>query len=245
MDIVPVIDLKDGHVVLARGGARHLYAPIETPLAPTSWPHDVIAGFLSLHPFRKIYIADLDAITGAGGHAAVVAALESDFPDLEFWVDSGLATERHAAAWLAQNRGSLIIGSETLADLQATPRLAGESRRILSLDFRGDDFLGPPALATDPELWPRRVIVMTLAKVGAGSGPDFARLDQIRAQAPTHDLYAAGGVRDADDLRQLEAAGIAGVLVASALHNGKITAADLRDGDAHKKGEPKLPFDRK
>jgi HisA/HisF family protein len=244
MDIIPVIDLKDGHVVLARGGARHLYAPIETPLAPTSRPHDVIAGFLSLYPFRKIYIADLDAITGAGGHASIVAALESYFPDLEFWVDTGLATESRATAWLAQNRGALIIGSENLGDLHTAPRLAAEPRRILSLDFRGDDFLGPPALATNPEFWPRRVIVMTLAKVGAGSGPDFARLDQIHTHAPTRDLYAAGGVRDAEDLRRLEAAGIAGVLVASALHNGKITATDLRDANAHKKGEPKLPFDR-
>jgi HisA/HisF family protein len=244
MDIIPVIDLKGGHVVLARGGARHLYAPIKTPLAPTSRPHDVVAGFLSLHPFRKIYIADLNAITGVGGHAAIVTALESDFPDLEFWVDSGLATESRAAAWLAQNRGALVIGSENLADLKTAPRLAAEPRRILSLDFRGDDFLGAPALATNPELWPQRVIVMTLTKVGAGSGPDFARLNQIRAHAPAHDLYGAGGVRDVNDLRRLEAAGIAGVLVASALHDGKITAADLREDDAHKKGEPKLPFDR-
>lgn len=242
MDIIPVIDLKGGHVVLARGGARHLYAPIETPLASSSRPHEVIEGFLSLHPFRKIYIADLDAITGAGGHAAIIAALEADFPEIEFWVDSGRATESHAAAWLAQNRGALIIGSENLADLETAPRLAAEPRRILSLDFRGDEFLGPLDLMTNPARWAQRIIVMSLAKVGAGSGPDFARLDQIRAQAPTHDLYAAGGVRDADDLRRLEAANIAGVLVASALHNGRIGAAELRGLDPQNKRGAEAPL---
>ncbi|QAY95353.1 nickel transporter [Methylovirgula ligni] len=228
MDVIPVIDLKAGAVVRASGGARHLYAPIETPLARTSRPRDVIAGFRALFPFKNIYIADLDAITGVGGHTAIISELEAVFPEIEFWVDSGIATENHAAAWLARHRGALVIGSESLSDLETLPRF-DLPRRILSLDFRGDDFLGPMALATNPALWPQRIIVMTLAKVGAGGGPDFARLDRLGVLTQgKHDLYAAGGVRDADDLRWLESAGLKGVLVASALHDRKITASDLQ-----------------
>ena len=228
MDVVPVIDLKGGAVVRARGGARHLYAPIATPLARSSRPLDVVAGFRALFPFEKIYIADLDAISGTGDHDAIIAELEAAFPEIEFWVDSGIATEAAAADWLERHRGALVIGSESLADLPTSPRF-DLPRRILSLDFRGDAFLGPPQLAADASLWPARVIVMTLAKVGANQGPDFARLAALRALAPDHNgLYAAGGVRDAGDLRRLEAEGIAGALVASALHDGKITARDLR-----------------
>ena len=47
-------------------------------------------------------------------------------------------------------------------------------------------------------------------------------------EAAGTEVYAAGGVRDAADLRALAAAGIAGALVASSLHNGRITAEDLR-----------------
>jgi phosphoribosylformimino-5-aminoimidazole carboxamide ribotide isomerase len=36
-------------------------------------------------------------------------------------------------------------------------------------------------------------------------------------------IYAGGGVRDGDDLRALEAAGATGALVATALHDGRIT----------------------
>ncbi len=228
MDIIPVIDLKSGAVVRARAGAREHYAPIETPLAPTSSPRDIVAGFLALHPFRKIYIADLDAITGVGDHAAVVAELEDAFPQIEFWVDSGIATETRAAEWLDQHRGVLIIGSESLDGSVDAPLFHGESRRVLSLDFRGEVFQGPAELPTDITLWPNRIIVMTLAKVGTGSGPDFARLGKIRARAPKHEIYAAGGVRYGDDLRALAKAGIAGALVATALHDGKITGQDLR-----------------
>jgi phosphoribosylformimino-5-aminoimidazole carboxamide ribotide isomerase len=63
---------------------------------------------------------------------------------------------------------------------------------------------------------------MTLARVGSGEGPDLARLGQIMGKNPGHRLYAAGGVRDLDDLKGLNDAGAAGVLVASALHDGRI-----------------------
>ncbi len=228
MDVIPVIDLKGGVVVRARGEARHLYAPIATPLAPSSQPGDIVAGFLALYPFRRIYIADLDAISGTGDHDAIISELEAAFPEIEFWVDSGIATEAAATTWLARHRGALVIGSESLSNLDTSLRF-DLPRRILSLDFRGDDFLGPASLATNPALWPQRIIVMTLAKVGAGGGPDFARLDRLGVLAQgKHDLYAAGGVRDADDLRWLEAASIAGVLIASALHDRKIGAGDLQ-----------------
>jgi phosphoribosylformimino-5-aminoimidazole carboxamide ribotide isomerase len=68
---------------------------------------------------------------------------------------------------------------------------------------------------------------MTLARVGSGSGPDMDRLRSINAKAPDRRVYAAGGVRDAADLVALRRAGIAGALVASSLHNGKLTGAQI------------------
>ncbi|MBM3641974.1 MAG: nickel transporter, partial [Alphaproteobacteria bacterium] len=62
MQIIPVIDIRSGVVVRARAGDRDSYAPIMSALAPTSAPVDVVAGFLALHSFERIYIADLDAI---------------------------------------------------------------------------------------------------------------------------------------------------------------------------------------
>jgi len=63
------------------------------------------------------------------------------------------------------------------------------------------------------------VIVMTLDRVGAGSGPDLATLDAVRKRAGDRVLIGAGGVRNAADLRAAEAAGAAAWLVASALHD--------------------------
>ncbi|HEY1887347.1 MAG TPA: HisA/HisF-related TIM barrel protein, partial [Roseiarcus sp.] len=100
-------------------------------------------------------------------------------------------------------------------------------RVVLSLDFRGDAFQGPPEILAEPALWPSRVIVMTLARVGSAAGPDLARFATIRSIAGGRELYAAGGVRDARDLSALKAAGASGALIATALHEQRIGAADL------------------
>ena len=98
---------------------------------------------------------------------------------------------------------------------------------VRSLDFRGDMFQGPREILTEPALWPRRIIVMTLGRVGSGAGPDVARLAEIRAIASGCEIYAAGGVRDAADLSALKAARASGALIATALHERRIVRADL------------------
>jgi phosphoribosylformimino-5-aminoimidazole carboxamide ribotide isomerase len=226
MEVIPVIDLKSGQVVHARGGARDGYRPIETPLAAGSAPRDVVAGLLALAPFRRLYVADLDAIERRGDHADALTGLAAEFPRLEFWIDAGIATREDAQKWLDRPRCCPVLGSESQTDIETVRSLATDSRAILSLDFRGDAFQGPPRLRDDARLWPARIIVMTLARIGADAGPDFDRVAEI-ARAGASRTYAAGGVRNAADLDTLAAHGTAGALVASALHAGTITARDL------------------
>lgn len=227
MEVVPVIDLKGGEVVRARGGRRDEYRPIETPLSPSSKPSDVVAGLLRLFPFRRIYIADLDAIERVGDHALVLAGLARAWPRLEFWVDNGIAEPSQAAGWLEECAACLVIGSESQNSPELVQSLRLSPRVVLSLDFRGDVFQGPPEILADPDLWPSRVIVMTLAQVGSGAGPDLSRIEEIARQGAGRHVYAAGGVRDTQDLRRAARAGAAGALVATALHGGALSAEEL------------------
>ena len=228
MEVVPVIDLKGGEVVHARGGRRDEYRPIETPLSLSSKPSDVVGGLLRLFPFRRIYVADLDAIQRVGDHASVLARLAKAWPELEFWVDNGIAEANHAAAWLAENTACLVIGSESQNSSELVQSLRMNPRVVLSLDFRGDVFQGPPEILADAALRPSRVIVMTLAQVGSGAGPDLSRVEQIARQGVGRQVYAAGGVRDAQDLRLAARAGAAGALVATALHGGALSPEELK-----------------
>jgi phosphoribosylformimino-5-aminoimidazole carboxamide ribotide isomerase len=229
MDVIPVIDLKAGSVVHARGGRRDAYRPIETRLSASSAPADVVTGLLRHAPFRHLYIADLDAIERRGHHDAVLRRLAHIAPALELWIDNGAATPESVEVWLDRNAGCLVIGSESQHDAALLRRVRAHPRVLLSLDFRGDAFQGPDAILHDMSLWPRRVIVMTLARVGAAAGPDLDLLRAVIARAVDRQVFAAGGVRHAADLRALAASAAAGVLVATALHTGAITADDISD----------------
>jgi phosphoribosylformimino-5-aminoimidazole carboxamide ribotide isomerase len=229
LQIIPVIDLRQGTVVHARFGARAQYRPLKSKLCEGSTPEAAIDGLLRVYPFATVYAADLDAIEGTGDNGDVLADLRRHFPRLELWVDAGLHEPASCRAWLARDLGTLVLGSEA----QASPATLHELRKspfgdrvVLSLDFRGVRFLGSADLL-QPALWPRRVIAMTLARVGSGQGPDIGRLERILADADDRQVYAAGGVRDATDLDRLARLGATGVLVASALHDGRIGAAEL------------------
>lgn len=228
MEIIPVIDLKGGLVVHARRGDRANYRPIETPLATTAEPLDVVAGLMRLHPFAKLYIADLDAIAGRDGHTAAIRRIGQGWPRAELWTDRGSATEEDIIGWRGEACGRLVLGSESQSDTGLTAALRDDPSLVLSLDFRGDVFQGPPELLDTPSLWPRRVIVMTLARVGSNLGPDLAKLGSVLERAEGREVYAAGGLRHAGDGRALKALGVAGVLVATALHDGRLPAPEIR-----------------
>jgi phosphoribosylformimino-5-aminoimidazole carboxamide ribotide isomerase len=232
VQIIPVIDLKGGLVVRARAGERQAYGPIVTPISESPDPVAVTAGLLAIHPFAAFYAADLDAITGVGDNRAALARLKASFPELALWIDNGAANADSAAAVLADPRDHLVLGSESQTDSTLVRRLAGHDRVLLSLDFRGDDFLGPPDILADSACWPRRVIAMTLARVGGGGGPDLARLAYIKHFAGNRSVFAAGGVRDGTDLAALSSRGIAGALVSTSLHDGKLTGQHIAAGVA-------------
>ncbi|MDX6749874.1 HisA/HisF-related TIM barrel protein [Geminicoccaceae bacterium 1502E] len=227
-EVIPVIDLMNGQVVHARAGDRATYRPLEgSTLCASAEPLEVVRGLLRLHPFRTLYIADLDAIQKRGDHKPLIRRLRTEFPALDLWVDAGFAGLCDCRAYLKAGLGALVLGTESQSGLATVTALREEPQLVLSLDFRGEQLLGPRALFDQVELWPGRVIAMTLARVGAGRGPDRERLAQLKAAGAGRRIFAAGGVRDEADLAALAADGCAGALIASCLHSGRVGAEAL------------------
>jgi phosphoribosylformimino-5-aminoimidazole carboxamide ribotide isomerase len=225
--IIPVLDLKGGEVVRAERGQRDAYKPIVTPLSESPDAVSVARGLRTLFPFPAFYIADLDAIEGSAPNSEATARLSAMHDAPELWLDAGIADADTLTAALAQPLLRPVLGSESQRDDILLRRFRDHPDLILSLDFFGDGFRGPPALLDQPDLWPSEVIVMTLARVGAAEGPDLARLAEIKRRAGNRSVIAAGGVRDAADLRALSSLGIAAALVATSLHNGTLSPAQL------------------
>ena len=232
MHYLPVIDILDGSAVHARRGDRTRYQPLHSPLARTPAPLDVFAGYLSLYPFETCYIADLNSLLARGTSDHEIAIVVAQHPSVEFWIDAAFGARDLLPEYLQQSNVRCIIGSESLSALARyealRTALAPYTEPVLSLDFRNREFLGPPALLATTACWPRHIIGMNLARVGSGEGPDLDLLQRLRGSAPTAAIAAAGGIRDAHDLATLSAHNISYALIATALHNGKLSADDLR-----------------
>lgn len=222
LEIIPVIDLKGGRAVHARHGLRECYQPLATPLCPDGDPLALASTLLSLYRFRTIYIADLDALMAAGSNFGLIQDLVARFPETVFWIDQGPANlpsgEPAAFSWVT------VLGSESLNDAILGALSVRRDEWILSLDFSASGLIGPKILLENDRLWPERIIVMNLARVGGEQGPEWGRLEFFRRRWPDRKFIAAGGVRNEHDLYRIHSSGFVGVLVATALHRGTLSA---------------------
>jgi phosphoribosylformimino-5-aminoimidazole carboxamide ribotide isomerase len=243
MRILPVIDLKGGLVVRGIAGRRAEYRPVVSRLTDSAEPLRVAAAFRRHFQWSELYLADLDAIAGAAPAVAVYDALRA--AGFHLWVDAGLKDASDAAA-LSRAVDGVVAGLETLAGpaaLGAMCRALGSERVVFSLDLKAGQPLGdlgrwrrpePLALAEEAiEQGIRHLLVLDLARVGlAGGVGSEAVCAELSRRYPLVSVWTGGGIRDAADLRRLAASGVSTILVASALHDGLITAADLASGDS-------------
>jgi len=76
----------------------------------------------------------------------------------------------------------------------------------------------------------RRLLVLDLASVGVNQGPATALLcRELRDAYPEIELTTGGGVRGFEDLQLLARCGCDAVLVAAALHDGRLGAAEIQE----------------
>ena len=241
--VIPVLDLKGGVAVHAVRGERHAYAPVQSVLSPSSDPVELARAFRTRLGCDACYVADLDAISRAGDHGAVVRAIAG--LGLSVWLDAGVGTADDARHAVSCGAARVIVGTETLRDVADLSSIAsavraasrGRADCILSLDHREGRLLGgaPPvaeagALEVAAAAWAvgiRAFIVLDLARVGARAGPETEPARRLRARLPEAEVVPGGGVRGPDDLRALASAGYHAALVGTALHTGVLGAADL------------------
>ena len=234
MQVIPVIDLKNGQIVHAKQGQRHAYQPINSKLSTNSDLFSMVESLLKLYPFQTIYIADIDAITNTGNHFEQIELLSGLYPQINWWVDAGIRNVNARLLYAPQANIRAVFGSENIHSLQdyRAVSYAYESRHVLSLDKLNNAELGAAELHNTGLYWPDDAICMTLNNVGSDVGPDIGRLLSLQQLNLTRKkparLYAAGGVRNIEDCWQLKQMGITGVLIATALHNGSINTNDLQ-----------------
>jgi phosphoribosylformimino-5-aminoimidazole carboxamide ribotide isomerase len=230
MMILPVIDLRNGIVVRAIAGRRAEYRPLVSRLTDSTEPLAVARAVRDRFGWTAVYLADLDAIGGAAPAFDALERLRAD--GFQLWLDAGVRDVADAERLAAAGVDQVIVGLETVrgpAEWEAIVRRLGAERVVFSLDLRD----GRPVAASAD--WPadaaaivarvvadggRRMIVLDLARVGGGRGTGTEALcAELVRRHPGVAFFAGGGVQTLDDVGRWEAIGVAGVLMASALHD--------------------------
>jgi phosphoribosylformimino-5-aminoimidazole carboxamide ribotide isomerase len=239
MRIIPVIDIKESQVVRGIAGRRSEYRPVVSRLTHSTKPLDVAEAFRTQFGLTTIYLADLDAIAGAPPLLGTFRALQGR--GFQVLVDAGMRDVSQVMVLADAGVQGVVLGLETIDGpdvLGQVCRQIGFERIFFSLDLKDGRPLGNLSAWTSPEpfaiaeqaigLGIRRLILLDLARVGMGEGTGTEPLGRkLRSLYPNVEVIVGGGVRDAEDLRRLEKWGASGVLVASALHDGRLASVKL------------------
>jgi phosphoribosylformimino-5-aminoimidazole carboxamide ribotide isomerase len=241
LKVIPVIDILNGVAVHAVRGKRKEYQPLKSVLCQSSEPLDVACAFKTLG-FKELYVADLDAITRQTPNYQIIQEI-ADQTGLKLMVDAGVTNIEDAQKILNCHAPKVIIGTETLERktfvAQATETF-GKNRVVVSLDLKGEKVLvklsfdgckNAMCLLKDFEgMGVSEFIVLDLAKVGSGEGVNVPFLKNVIESLGAH-VYVGGGVRSIADLVELKDLGVYGVLLATSLHEGKISVSELKKND--------------
>ncbi len=239
MKILPVIDLKNGLVVRGQAGQRDMYRPVNSRLTRKTDSLSVARAFRNEFGLAELYLADLDAIECERPHLEIYRALAGD--GFQLLIDAGLRTVEQACRVHETGAHTVIAPLETIPGPNLLAELLNKlppGRVVFSLDLKNKTPLGNLQRWSTPDPFGiareaiaagiERILVLDLAGVGTNNGVCTDDLcARIRAAFPDVEIITGGGVRGADDLARLARLGIDGVLVASALHDGRLTKADL------------------
>jgi phosphoribosylformimino-5-aminoimidazole carboxamide ribotide isomerase len=238
MKIIPVLDVLNSVVVHGVGGKREKYYPVKSVLCASCDPVNVASTFRSLG-FDELYVADLDAILNNKASFSLYKQVKAA-TDVNLMVDAGISDLEKARKVLENEVSKIIIGTETLEKLdfvKEAVKLFGKNRVIVSLDLKGGKVVSrgsyikkksPVELAKIFQMMNvAQIIVLDLARVGMNKGLGLKIVKEILEQTRV-EVLTGGGVRDITDLELLRSMGVSGVLIATALHNGRLTIRKLK-----------------
>jgi len=237
--VIPVIDVKNGVVVHAVAGQREKYKPIESKICSSTDPLEVAKVFRDMG-FEELYLADLDSITGGEPCYSLYQKI-SETTKLSLMVDAGVSSVEKFKELLKHGVAKVIVGTETLRDLQFLREIAHlyQENLVVSIDLFGEKLLSlcEEVKYRDPltvmlrfkNIGVKEFIVLDLSRVGTSKGIDISFVSRI-VKSVEASILVGGGVKDIHDLLKLRDIGVSGVLIATALHNKSITINDLKMG---------------
>lgn len=244
--VVPVLDLMIGQVVLAQAGNRDSYRPVHSKLTCSSQPLQVAQAIFNQTGCDCLYLADIDSFAGANPNWDTYnSLLERGFRLL---IDADWLTQKHCDTIFERisepKNLQVILSTETLTSIEQFKTLELFAKAgiepIFSIDQKGSAVITRPgelAARSGLELAQlacehgvESLILLNLERVGSYNGvesEELGLLAELRQRLPDVRLISGGGVRNIEDVQRLLNLGCQHVLVASAIHDCRLTPDEI------------------
>ena len=238
MKIIPVIDVLNAIAVHGIRGERKRYQPLKSSLCTSASPIDIALTFESLG-FDSLYLADLDSILGKSTNFNIFREIMTK-TSLDLMVDAGIADLNKAQQVMETGVSKIVVGSETLSSLDFVRQAVnafGENKVVVSIDQKRGKVLGASKAIASMDtasfaqklanLGVRQIILLDLDRVGTEHGINLTALRNIPEKTGV-EVLVGGGIRSLHELEELRSLEVSGALVATVLHNGKVTVDELK-----------------
>ncbi|EMB68435.1 1-(5-phosphoribosyl)-5-[(5-phosphoribosylamino)methylideneamino]imidazole-4-carboxamide isomerase [Streptococcus mutans] len=236
MQILPAIDIKNGHAV------RLVKGDFEQETVVNDNVLDQASIFMEAG-IQYIHVVDLDgALEGRAANRDLITKIK-EMTGLAIEVGGGIRTIEQIEDYLSVGINRVIIGSMAVKHPQFVKEALdkfGSDKIVVGIDAKNGmvategwletstvDYI---SLALEMEKMGVRLFVYTdVDRDGTLTGPNFEHYEKLIAHLTSAKVIASGGIHALSDLQQLEKIGVAGTIVGKAYYNGNISLKDLRE----------------
>jgi phosphoribosylformimino-5-aminoimidazole carboxamide ribotide isomerase len=233
MLIIPAIDLLAGEVVRLKEGQREQ----ATVYSQRPWE---LAGEFTRAGARRLHVVDLDgAFAGRPVQAALVTEIVAMAGGVPVEVGGGVRDQASLEAVFATGAALAVLGTAAIREpafVEAACR-RHPGRVVVAVDAR-DGTVAVDGWTSQSEVdvtelalravdWGAESILYTdIARDGLRSGPNLPATERLQKNLGRTPVIASGGISSLDDLRALQAAGVAACIIGRALYVGVFTIAE-------------------
>ena len=236
MEVIPAIDLSDGKCVRlykGRKGTEKVY--FDDPLEAIDFWIEKGA--------KRLHFVDLDGAWGSNKNKELlIKMIQKASGQAKIQVGGGIRTIDAAIKLVEDGVDRVIIGTLAVKSPEKIKILAekiGSERIIVALDYKDDNIAihgWTEQTNKDPFLFGKEIekfgagfiLFSSVEADGAFTGPDLKNIEKM-IKSVKIPVYAAGGVRNEEDLIQLQKVGAHGVIVGKAFYENKLSFSVVRN----------------
>ncbi len=235
MEIIPAIDISEGKCVRLYKGKKG------TEVVYYKNPVDALQFWIDAGAIR-LHVVDLDGAWGSDQNKNLLKKMINQATDkVKLQIGGGIRSVKAAKEIVQLGADRVVIGTLAVKNPQAIEELAnnmGSERLVIALDYKFGKVSThgwTEQTNLDPFIYGKLmeekgagyILFSSVESDGAFTGPDLQNVEKM-VKSVGIPVYAAGGVRNEQDILDLEKIGVHGVVVGKAFYENKLSCSIIR-----------------